>query len=201
MVGEMSLPNVSGMDVDLGDLTFNGSVADIVIANMSVSNALLLRGNNTVPFQGQLFIDTILANLGTILGNSTTLSGGNFNMLVKDGQSVVGGQHIPWVESVLAHSPLQAAVPLTQLLQSALGSVIGSTTASSTSGITNRLVERLLQVEDVDVESVSGQARSGLSWTALPLKPQTGDLLGARTSVDVLKAARLYQRLRSKQNG
>lgn len=178
-------------DVDLGDLTFNGSVADIVIANMSVSNALLLRGNNTIPFRGQLLLDTITANLGTILANSTTLSGGNFNMVIKDGQSVVGGQHVPWVESVLAHSPLLAAVPLTQLLQSALGTLIGSTKRSSISGTPEWLVERMLKGDDVNIESVSDRARS---------RSSRSDILdGIGMGLDVLKAARLYQSLQGKK--
>lgn len=166
---------------------------------MTVNNALLLRGNNTIPFQGQLFLDTILANLKTILGNSTTLSGGNFNMLIEDGQCVIGGQHIPWVESVLAHSPLLASVPLTQLLQSALGTVVGVATGSSTSVTTDQLVARLLEEDDVGTGAVDDEATNRPSRSVVPLRPQTGDLSGSRTGVDVLKAARLYQRLQRKK--
>lgn len=185
----------SNRDVNLGNLSFNGSVADIVIANLTVSNALLLRGNNTIPFRGRLLLDTITNNLGAILGNSTTLSGGDFNMVIEDGQSVIGGEHIPWVESVLAHSPLLASVPLTQLLQSALGSVLGSGIGSSLGGLTNLSVDHLLEGAGGDgVEAASAQARGDTSRSVASRKPWAGDLLEGRT-LDVVEAARLYKKL------
>lgn len=165
---------------------------------MSVSNALLFRGNNTIPFQGQLFLDTIIANLGTILGNSTTLSGGDFNMLIKDGKSSIGGQDIPWVDAVLAHSPLLAAVPLTQLLQSALGTVIGLGSRSLPSE-TSKGVERLSDGVHVNLEHARGQAGSQerSKGIAPALETQEDQLLAEQTEPDVIQAAILYQRLQA----
>lgn len=167
---------------------------------MSVSNALLFRGNNTIPFQGQLFLDTIVANLGTILGNSTTLSGGDFNMLIKDGQSSIGGQQIPWVDAVLAHSPLLAAVPLTQLLQSALGTVIGLGSRSVPREV-SQVVERLLMGEEVDLEHAKGQVEGRAQSTGnSPARGTEADhLLARRAESDVIQAAILYQTLRERR--
>lgn len=167
---------------------------------MSVSNALLFRGNNTIPFQGQLFLDTIIANLGTILGNSTTLSGGDFNMLIKDGKSSIGGQDIPWVDTVLAHSPLLAAVPLTQLLQSALGTVIGLG-SRSLPGETSQVVERSLKGENVNLEHAKGQAGSQERSTSFApaLGTQAHQLLAGTTESDVIQAAILYQSLQERR--
>lgn len=172
-------------DVDLGDLTYNASVANIVIANISVAGALLYRGNNTLPFRSQLFLDTIVDNIRPILGNSTTFDGGNFNMVIKDGQCVIGGQHIPWVESVLAHSPLAAAVPLTQLLQNALGSVLGSGTGAASGETTNDAVDRLLAETGVGGDTANAQTRDGPS---------------GNVAADVVKAAKLYRMLTSHGN-
>lgn len=168
---------------------------------MSVSNALLFRGNNTIPFTGQLFLDTIVANLGTILGNSTTLSGGDFNMLIKDGQSSIGGQQIPWVDAVLAHSPLLAAVPLTQLLQSALGTVIGLGSRSLPEEMSQG-VERLLKSDKIDLEHAKGQV--GSQAQDMSISPTRGTqeadhLLARRAEPDVLQAAILYQTLRERR--
>lgn len=159
MVGNMTLPNASAMTVSFGELRYNISVAGVVIANLSVSNALLELGNNSVPFRARLDFDKITSNLGTILGSSSSLSGTSLQMVVEGGQSLVNGQHIPWVDAVLAGSPLTAELPLTQALQDGLGSFVGANSTSSLGAAIGSLLAKGTTARGVAGRDVLAAAR------------------------------------------
>lgn len=177
MIGNITLPNASGMVVSFGELRYNMSVAGVTIGRLSISNALLLQGNNSIPFRATLDFDAVTNNLGTIVGNSSSLSGGNLQTVIEQGQSLVNGQHIGWVEAVLAGSPLTAELPLTQALQDGLGSFVGANSTSSLGGALGGLL---------------GSRSAG----AGPAQRAT-DAYNGEVDEDVLAAARLYRELDS----
>lgn len=121
VVGNLTLPNPSTIAINFGDLSFNTSIAGIRIGNVTVSNAKLVHGNNTVPFTGNINITTVVENLSTINGNAS--SNGDVQMIVSGGQCVIDGQHITYVENTLA--PIQLATPFN--LTAAIASLSGGT--------------------------------------------------------------------------
>lgn len=132
LVGNLTLPNPGAVSIQFGDLTFDASIAGIPVGNLSIANVLLVHGNNTIPFTGQIFIDAVVGNLNTILGNSSSESNGTVDMAISGGRCRVDGQDITWIEDSLDSKVLHAAIPLQQLIQEGLSSMGGS---NSTDGL------------------------------------------------------------------
>lgn len=131
LVGNLTLPNPGAMSIQFGDLSFNASIAGIPVGNLSISNVLLAHGNNTIPFTGQIFIDTVVENLNTMLGNSSSDSNGTVDMAISGGRCRVDGQDITWIEDSLDSKVLYAPIPLEQLIQEGLSSMTGSNSTQS----------------------------------------------------------------------
>ena len=105
-------------------------------------------------------------------------------MIIQDGQAVVNGEHIPWVESVLASSPLLSAVPLIQLLQDALGGILRRGTGTGESAVEAR------EISGHD----DGQVKGWIDANSVAPRPGS-DMLSVGEDSDVAKAAKLYQEL------
>lgn len=116
VVGNLTLPNPSTITIDFGDLIFNTSIADILIGNVTVSDARLEHGNNTIPFKGQIDLNTVVENLSTINANAS--SDGNVQMVISGGQCLIDGQHITYVESALDGVQLSTPFNLTEAILS-----------------------------------------------------------------------------------
>lgn len=54
--------NPGTVALEFGDLIFNAAIADVIIGNMTVSDATLYQGNNTFPFVGIIDLTTVVAN-------------------------------------------------------------------------------------------------------------------------------------------
>lgn len=124
IVGNMTLPNWSILDIGLGNLTFNAWAGDFLLGNVAVFNVFLEPGNTTLPFEGQLFLDTIFENLVDILGSQTTaLTAGSLEIGISGNSTMVDGEHITYLESVLNEAHFFSRVPITQLLTDFLAGV------------------------------------------------------------------------------
>lgn len=119
VVGNLTLPNPSTVTINFGNLAFNTSIADILIGNVTVSNAKLVHGNNTIPFRGMIDLTTVVDNLSTISGNAS--SDGLVDMVISGGQCVIDGQHITYVEDALNGVSLATPFNLTQTIASLVG--------------------------------------------------------------------------------
>ncbi|CAN8104283.1 unnamed protein product [Discula destructiva] len=119
VVGNLTLPNPSSVTINFGDLLFNTSIANILIGNVTVSNAKLVQGNNTIPFTGKIDLTTVVDNLSTISANSS--SDGDVQMVISGGQCFMDGQHITYVEDALSGVSLSTPFNLTQTISSLLG--------------------------------------------------------------------------------
>lgn len=126
LVGNLTLPNPSAVAIEFGDLVFNASIAGIVIGNMSVSDVVLVQGNNTIPFRGEMFLNTVVNNLSTLLGNSSNASNGTVEMAISGVSCMVNGQHITYVESILGNSVMYTSIPLEQVITNGLSNVTGT---------------------------------------------------------------------------
>lgn len=120
LVGNLTLPNPSTITINFGNLIFNTSIANIPIGNVTVSNAQLVHGNNTVPFTGNIDVNTVVNNINAISANAS--SNGDVQMVISGGQCLIDGQHITYVESALEGISLATPFNLTEALSSLLGS-------------------------------------------------------------------------------
>lgn len=119
VVGNLTLPNPSTVTIDFGDLVFNTSIAGVLIGNVTVSDAKLAQGNNTIPFSGAIDLTTVVDNLSTITANAS--SDGNVDMVISGGQCFVHGQHITYVEAALNGVSLATPFNLTAAISSLVG--------------------------------------------------------------------------------
>jgi hypothetical protein len=124
IVGNMTLPNWSILDIGLGNLTFNAWAGDFLLGNVAVFDVFLEPGNTTLPFVGQLYLDTIFENVVDILGSQTTaLTSGSLEIGISGNSTMVDGEHITYLESVLNEAHFYSRVPIAQLLADFLAGV------------------------------------------------------------------------------
>lgn len=118
-MGNLTLPNPSTVTIDFGDLVFNTSIAEVLIGNVTMSNAKLVHGNNTIPFAGNIDLTTVVDNLSKITANAS--SDGNVDMVISGGQCFVDGEHITYVEAALNGVSLATPFNLTEAISSLAG--------------------------------------------------------------------------------
>ncbi|KAI1496524.1 hypothetical protein F5X99DRAFT_422051 [Biscogniauxia marginata] len=130
LVGNLTLPNWSNLELGLGNITFNIWTGEILVAKASVLEVLLQPGNNTWPFRGEVFLDTIVSNFVEVLrSQSSILSSGKIALGITGNETTINGQHITYVEDVLNYIKLDSELPLMQLLTDILGSVLNENTS------------------------------------------------------------------------
>lgn len=106
--GTLTLPNPSQVAIGLGTLVFNASLvgSTAVVGNITLANAMLAPGNNTLPFQGLLDVDDeeeILDAAGP---------DGTVEMALRGHLCLVDGEDITYVESVLDSALMYISVPV-----------------------------------------------------------------------------------------
>ena len=124
LVGSLTLPNWSDLTIGLGNLTFNAWAGDLLIGSTSVYDVVLPPGNSTLPFRGELFLDTIMDNLLDILGSQAhALTSGVMEIGVSGNKTTVDGEHITYLERVLNEAHIMSQIPIMQLISDAMGSI------------------------------------------------------------------------------
>lgn len=133
IAGTMVLPNYSLMTMDMGNVTLNALLSaddsqegekEVLIGRVDIRDALLHPGNQSLPFTGEIYLDAILRDLGYIAsGQAESVFKGGFITLTASGnQTLVEGQHIGYLEAVLARARIRVEVPLSRLLSDVVGS-------------------------------------------------------------------------------
>jgi hypothetical protein len=144
LIGNFTLPNWSDLTMGLGNLTFNAWSGNVIIGNATILNVNLSPGNTTLPFRGQIFIDTLVANIGSVISSqASVLSTGNLVVGVSGNKTLVNGEHITYLEDVLNNIKIFTSVPIIQALGDLLDSVSGSDPTTDLGGIIG-LIEQLL---------------------------------------------------------
>lgn len=124
IVGNMTLPNWSILTIGLGNLTFNAWAGERLIGNVAVFDVVLEPGNTTLPFEGELYLNTVFENIVEILGTqSSALGSGALEVGISGNSTKVDGEHITYLENVLNEAHILSQVPIAQLLTDVLASV------------------------------------------------------------------------------
>ncbi|KAI1437758.1 hypothetical protein GGR50DRAFT_692025 [Xylaria sp. CBS 124048] len=121
--GTLNLPNSGVLTLGLGNLTLNLFSGDINLGYVTVYDIVLPPGNNTRNFDGQLYLDELIPNLGAILDSQQeALSEGNVELRATGNATIVNGVHIGFVEQVLNKKSLISTIPVVKLLGDVLSS-------------------------------------------------------------------------------
>ncbi|CAI6090577.1 unnamed protein product [Clonostachys chloroleuca] len=129
LLGNMILPNWSDLTIGLGNLTFNVWAGQLLIGQVSAFDVLLPPGNSTLPFRGQVFLETFLKNLPAVIGSqAASLGSGAIELGLNGNSTVVNGNHIGYLEKVLNAARFTSQVPLLQLLSDMMQSVASGDT-------------------------------------------------------------------------
>jgi hypothetical protein len=124
IVGNLTLPNWSDLNIGLGNVTLNVMAGELVIGQVAVLDVYLKPGNTTMPFRGEVFLPTILDNLVAILqSQSQSLGQGVLELAASGNSTIVDGEHITYLEGVLNEAHITAQVPIMKLLTDVLGSL------------------------------------------------------------------------------
>ncbi|KAI1828345.1 hypothetical protein F4861DRAFT_178720 [Xylaria intraflava] len=164
--GTLNLPNSGVLTLGLGNLTLNLYSGDIRLGFVTVYDVILPPGNNTRNYDGQLYLDELVPNIGAILDSqSSSLADGNLVLRATGNATVVDGVHIPYVEQVLNDKSLNSTISVIKLLSDVIGSfsngdaslgdLLGDTVGNST------FIEGLLD---------NWKAAGGLNGTMSPQK-------------------------------
>ncbi|KAI1490909.1 hypothetical protein F5X96DRAFT_678768 [Biscogniauxia mediterranea] len=130
LIGNLTLPNWSSLELGFGNITFNIWSGDIRVAKASVLDVQLQPGNNTMPFRGEVFLDTVLADFIEILrSQSGILGSGKLALGITGNETTINGQHVTYVEDVLNGARLSSELPLLQLVTDVFGSVLNGNTS------------------------------------------------------------------------
>lgn len=133
IAGTMVLPNYSLMTMDMGNVTLNALLSaddgqegekEVLIGRVDIRDALLHPGNQSLPFTGEIYLDAILRDLGLLAsGQAESMFKWGFITLTASGnQTLVEGQHISYLETVLARARIRVELPLSRLLIDVVGS-------------------------------------------------------------------------------
>ncbi|KAI0433979.1 hypothetical protein F5Y09DRAFT_297417 [Xylaria sp. FL1042] len=121
--GTLNLPNAGVIALGIGNLTLDMYSGDTKIGFVTLYDLLLPPGNNTRYFDGQIYLDEIVPNLGKILdGQQDALNQGNIDLRAVGNSTMVNGEHIPYIEQVLNKKSLIASVPVITLLSDVISS-------------------------------------------------------------------------------
>lgn len=134
--GTLNLPNWGALTLGIGNLSLNLMSGDLRIGLITVYDVLIPPGNNTRYFNGELYLDVVFQNLGTILSSQgDALSEGNIQIDATGNSTVVNGEHIHFIEAILNNRRVTSMIPVVKLV----GDLISSFTNGSQVSIPNLL--------------------------------------------------------------
>ncbi|KAJ5087917.1 hypothetical protein N7456_011533, partial [Penicillium angulare] len=127
LLGSAVLPNYSVVTFELGNVTLNLKIGDLLLGNGTIENVLLKPGNNTVPLRATLDIPNAIKNIGQILeSESEALSEGDIMVSASGNSTVYDGLHIPYFEKVLNNLTISANIPILKVLFGSIGQIVSS---------------------------------------------------------------------------
>ena len=129
--GTLNLPNWGVLTLGLGNLTLNLLLGDVRIGLITLYDVVLPPGNNTRSFSGEVYLKSILPNIGAILASQAdALSQGNIQLYVSGNSTTVNGEHIKFIEAVLNKARLPIPLSVIKLVSDVAGSLLGGGHAS-----------------------------------------------------------------------
>ncbi|KHN93920.1 uncharacterized protein MAM_08227 [Metarhizium album ARSEF 1941] len=130
--GTVKIPNYGLLVMNFGNMTFNILSGDLKIGQITLYNVLLNKGNTTVGFDGQVYLDTVIKNIGPVLASqSNALNRGQVDLNVTGNQVVMNGEHITYIEQLLGSRRLTTSISVVKLLSDVLSGFMGGGGGSS----------------------------------------------------------------------
>ncbi|KAG6020062.1 hypothetical protein E4U41_002983, partial [Claviceps citrina] len=129
MRGTLNIPNAGTLSLNLGNMSFDLFSGPSKLGQLTVYNVLLNEGDNAMDFDGTLDMASLMKNVGSVLhSQKQALNRGQIELNVTGTAVTFYGERIPYVEKVLAKTPLTANMPVTALLGDVLGGFMGGAT-------------------------------------------------------------------------
>ncbi|KAI1330441.1 hypothetical protein F5Y16DRAFT_363173 [Xylariaceae sp. FL0255] len=125
--GAVNLPNAGVLTLGLGNLTLNLYSGSVRLGIVYLNDVVLPPGNNSRYFNGELFLDELVPNLGTILDSqSAALAQGNIQLNATGNATMYNSEHIAYVEQVLNYKTLTSSLSVITLLGDVISSFSGN---------------------------------------------------------------------------
>ncbi|KAH6691465.1 hypothetical protein F5X68DRAFT_188556 [Plectosphaerella plurivora] len=122
--GALNLPNHSDIRLQLGNVSFNVMAGDLVIGRVETWNTDIHPGNNSVDFFGEVYLQTMLQNVGEVIrSQAAALAEGMLQLATTGNETRVDGVRIPYVERVLKPR-IESRAPLLKLLGDLLSGLL-----------------------------------------------------------------------------
>ncbi|KAF2810252.1 uncharacterized protein BDZ99DRAFT_488101 [Mytilinidion resinicola] len=126
LVANLTLPNASLVTFELGNVTLNLKVGDLILGNATIMNTMLKPGNNSVYARGIIDIKTGLQNVEPIINaEAQALRRGNIAVSASGNSTIYNGTHIDYLEKVLNNLTITTEMPITDILVDSLGGLLG----------------------------------------------------------------------------
>lgn len=129
--GTINIPNWGVFAFNFGNITFNLVSGELIIGQMTAYNVVLNVSNNTLNFDGQLYLYSLIKNLGPVLtSQSDALNSGQIELKFLGNRTVINGQQITFIEKVLNNRRLTTSMSVVTLVNGALNGFLGGGSAS-----------------------------------------------------------------------
>lgn len=136
--GELMIPNPGKLALSIGDVVFRATSGDIEIGKLTVSGINIKPGNHTQSFEGNLDLQKIISNIGPFLSSQSNALGEGVVQLNATAESVtVDGNHVTFLEKVLATRPLSVNISIVTLLSDLISGLLSGTGSITGDGPNN----------------------------------------------------------------
>ncbi|ROV88544.1 hypothetical protein VMCG_10368 [Cytospora schulzeri] len=176
--GTFILPNHSPLSIGLGNITFNTWAGDVLIGGATVTDAYLEPGNNTIPFTGKIFLQTVMRNSADIVASqSSSLANGYLELGISGNSTIANGEHITYLEDVLNGIRIKAQLHEREVLGGLARSLIGLDRTVTLSDMLGDLMGDLDPLEVMEFVGIDLEAWRKALEDALEGNTKTGTLL------------------------
>jgi len=143
MKGTLLVPNAGVLTLSMGNVTFNMLCGDLSLGTVTAYDLVLKPGNNTPAFEGELYFDQLIPNLGYILdAQAGPLANGVIELNATGNSTFYNGKRISYIETVLNNVKLSIQLPAITLITDLLTGVL----ASGSDGPEGKIADSLSQV-------------------------------------------------------
>ncbi|KAK4220351.1 hypothetical protein QBC37DRAFT_6306 [Rhypophila decipiens] len=145
VAGTLMIPNAAVLTLSMGNVSFNLWAGNLNLGIVTAYDLTLKPGNNTPAFQGELYLDQLIPNLGAILDSQNGAISNGFIELNATGNSTsYNGNRITYLEKVLGTKKMLVQFPAATLVTELLSGLLVSGTGSD--GSNSTLLDSLGQV-------------------------------------------------------
>lgn len=143
MKGTLVVPNAGVLTLNMGNVTFNMLCGDLSLGTVTAYDLILKPGNNTPAFEGELYFDQLIPNLGYILdAQAGPLASGVIELNATGNSTFYHGKRISYIETVLNNVKLSIQLPAVTLITDLLTGVL----AGGSDGTEGKLMNSLGEV-------------------------------------------------------